>query len=434
MTISLRPAALTLILAAGLAPQAFSAGFQLREQSPSAQGNAFAGVSAGSSDISSMFFNPATMTQFNKNEVVAGASLVAPSAELRNAKSSVVTTGPSTSDAGYAAVLPSLYAMWNLSPDLKLGFSVNVPFGMATKYDSDFVGRFHAIKSDLQMIDLSPSIAYRINSQWSVGAAFVARNAKAQLTNAVSLYSLGAGLEGFSDMNANSWGYGYRLGVTWQPTPALRVGLGYQSSMMEKLRGNVSFQLPSSLSSGTISYLQNTRGLVAGRVGTDLKLPSTLSLGVNYDLTKNISIQAEASRTNWSCFGVLDISLYDNIDAGRQLTHSTTQERWRDTYFVSLGTTWKASDAWTFRAGLAHDQSACNDTYRTPRIPDCDRTWVSVGAGYAFTKALSVDVALTHIFCKDEPLNVVDASSKGNLSGTYKNRIEIASASVRYRF
>lgn len=426
----MRTTALALILAGGLAPQAFSAGFQLREQSPSAQGNAFAGVSAGGSDISSMFFNPATMTQFSKNEIMAGASLVAPSAELHNAQSSV-TTGPATADAGYAAVLPSLYAMWNLSPDLKLGFSVNVPFGMSTQYDSDFVGRFHALKSDLQMIDLSPSIAYRINAQWSVGAAFVARQARAQLTNAVNL---GSGMEGFSDMSADSWGYGYRLGVTWQPTSALRFGIGYQSSVMEKLRGNVSFQLPSALPSATVSYLQNTRGLTAGRVGADIKLPSTISLGVNYDLSKAFSIQAEAARTSWSCFGVLDISFYDNIDAGRQLTHATTPEHWRDTYFVALGATWKASDAWGFKLGVAHDQSACNDTYRTPRIPDCDRTWLSVGVGYAFTKALSMDLALTHIFCEDETLNVVDASSKGNLSGTYKNRIEIASASMRYRF
>jgi len=425
MTLFPRSAALTLILAAGFAPQAFAAGFQLREQSTSSQGNSFAGVSAGGSDISSMFFNPATMTQFNRNEVVAGASLVVPSAELRNAKSSV-TTGPATADAGYAAVLPSLYAMWNLSPDLKLGFSVNVPFGMATKYDSDFVGRFHAIKSDLQMIDLSPSIAFRINSQWSVGAAFVARSAKAQLTNALNL---GAAGEGFSDMSANSWGYGYRLGVTWQPTPALRAGLGYQSSVTEKLRGNVTFQLP-----GAAAPTYQALGFRTTNVGTDLKLPSTLSLGVNYDLTKNVSIQAEVSRTDWSCFGVLDISFYDNINEGLYLQHAKTEEHWRDTYFVSLGATWRASEAWTLRAGVAHDQSACNDTYRTPRIPDCDRTWISVGASHAFTKALSADIALTHIFCEDGALNVLDASSKGNLSGTYKNQINIASVAARYRF
>ena len=57
--------ALTLIAAGAFAPQAQASGFQLREQSPSAQGNAFAGISAGGNDISSLFFNPAVMTQYD---------------------------------------------------------------------------------------------------------------------------------------------------------------------------------------------------------------------------------------------------------------------------------------------------------------------------------------------------------------------------------
>ena len=73
----------------------------------------------------------------------------------------------------------------SLSPDLRLGFSVNASFGMGTEYDSDFIGRYHALKSDLQVLDFAPSVAYRVNAQWSVGAAFVARRTQAELTNAV---------------------------------------------------------------------------------------------------------------------------------------------------------------------------------------------------------------------------------------------------------
>ena len=51
-----------------------ASGFQLREQSPSAQGNAFAGVSARGFDIGSMYFNPATLTAFDGFQVVTGLS------------------------------------------------------------------------------------------------------------------------------------------------------------------------------------------------------------------------------------------------------------------------------------------------------------------------------------------------------------------------
>ncbi|MDP2876147.1 MAG: outer membrane protein transport protein, partial [Holophaga sp.] len=77
-------ATLALLVAGAFAPHAQASGFQLREQSPSAQGNAFAGVSAKGFDISSMFFNPATMTQFEGFQIVAGFSYVAPKAELNN--------------------------------------------------------------------------------------------------------------------------------------------------------------------------------------------------------------------------------------------------------------------------------------------------------------------------------------------------------------
>ena len=53
---SLPVSTLAFLLAAAAAPQAAASGFQLRDQSGSGQGNSYAGISAGGTDISSMFF------------------------------------------------------------------------------------------------------------------------------------------------------------------------------------------------------------------------------------------------------------------------------------------------------------------------------------------------------------------------------------------
>lgn len=468
-------ASLTLLVAGALAPHALASGFQLREQSPSAQGNAFAGVTAGGSDISVLFFNPASMTQFLGSQFSIGASYVGPKAEFGSAAASPFTpafgaypASPANHpNAAKSAALPALNLLYSLSNDLKLGFSVNVPFGLTTDYDHSYIGRYHALKSELKTIDVSPSLAYRINDRFSVGVALVLRKADAEITNAVdfgtivlasaapatipTLIGLGVGpgkQDGLGGLTGDGWGYGFKLGGTWQATEALRVGLAYQSAMDITLKGDGTFQLPTTfhpaISAATLASLAG-RGFKNGAGEAELNLPSTASLGINYEISKTFAIQAEAAQTGWSAFKELRVKFTDNMANGLYLQESTTEENWKDTWFYALGMTWKPAEEWTIRAGIASDKGAVEDAYRTPRIPDGDRTWFSAGLGYAFSKSFVVDLAVTHIAVKDGPVDLraipagtTPATSpntfRGNLSGTFKNSIEILALSARYTF
>jgi long-chain fatty acid transport protein len=434
------------LVAAALAPQASASGFQLREQSPSAQGTAFAGVTAGGSDIGSMFFNPATLTQFQDNEAVIGFSDIMPDAKLEGAAAtraagSTITGPTSTGNTAKSALLPNLYAMWSLNPSLKLGLSVNAPFGMITDHDADFLGRYHALKSDLQVMDYAPSIAFRINSQWSVGAAFVARKADAELTNAADFGSaVGApgAFDGVAGLKGSAWGYGYRLGVTFEPSDKVHFGVAYHSAMSMTLDGDATFQFKAGTPAPVIAGLQASH-YVNGSASAELDLPSTTSLGVHVDATDRLAVLGEIQRTNWSKFKELRVKFSTG------LKDSVTDENWQDTWFYSLGLAWKATDKLTLRTGVAYDQSAVKDEFRTPRIPDGDRTWLSAGVGYAFTKTFAMDFAYTHIFVKDGvmelkaiPAGYTAANSpnitRGNLSGTYKNSIDIFALQAKFDF
>jgi long-chain fatty acid transport protein len=432
--------ALTLVVAGAFAPQAQASGFQLREQSPSAQGTGFAGVSAGGSDLSVMFFNPAAMTQFSGWQFSGGGTLVAPTAKYSDGVATRVTgsavSGPTShGNAAVSAVLPNLNIMYSVSNDLKLGFGVNVPFGLTTEYDSNWKGRYHGLKSALQTIDLTPTIAYRVNPQWSVGAAFVARKADAELTSAVD-YGLivnpvlGGTLDGTTKLKGDTWAYGFKVGATFQPSDDLRFGLAYHGAMNMTLKGDVTFTYPSTMPAPFLAALKSG-GLKDGQGQAELKLPATYSVGFNYDVSKNFSFQGEVARTTWSRFDELRVKL----DTGAP--DSVTDEKWKDTTFIALGGTCKVN-AWTYRLGLSHDTGAVDDAYRTPRIPDSDRTWVSMGAGYAFSKALTIDVAYSHLFIKESTVNlsVSDPNnvSRGNLSGTYKNSIDILGVNLKYSF
>ncbi len=447
--------ALTLVAAAAFGPVAQASGFQLREQGPSSQGNGFAGVSAGGSDISVIFFNPAAMTQFSGWQFATGGTLVDIKATFSNGTAKrqpaldptpfSTISGPSShGNAAVSAILPNLNVMYSVSNDLKLGLSVNAPFGLTTEYDSNWMGRYHALKSELKVIDLAPSIAYRVNPQWSVGAAAVVRTAEAELTNAVDFGLIGfpttipGSQDGTAKLTGKATGLGFKVGATYQPTEAFRLGLAYHGAMTMTLKGDVTFGYPTTLSPALVGVFQS-RGFKNGDGEADLKLPATYSIGFSYDLSRTFSIQGEVARSTWSAFDDLRVKFTSNV--APQPTESVTEEKWKDTTFFALGANWKTSDTWTLRAGLSFDSGAVDPAYRTPRIPDNDRTWVSVGVGYAYSKALAFDFAFSHLFIKDSTVALVTTSSqtdpnftRGNLSGNYQSSINLIGASLKYSF
>jgi len=497
--------AFALAAAGAFAPVALASGFQLREQSPSSQGNAFAGISAGGNDISSLFFNPAVMTQYQETQFSFGGTYVGLSAKFADGSAtrtvgllglgfqSAPVTGtnlntisgpPNHGNAGISAVLPEFNIMYSVTKDLKLGLSLNVPFGLTTEYDSNWIGRYHALKSDLKTIDIAPSVAYRVNDMFSFGVAFVARKADAELTNAVDYgtalalkvgpalaaaglstvspgpgqnspvanvamgapnatfgtpgYAIPGAWDGQAGLKGSGWGYGYKVGLTLQPNPDLRFGLAYSSAMTMTLKGDATFSYPTSMPPTDYAALTGA-GLRNGKGQADLPLPATTSLGFDWKATPTFSLQGEVARTTWSCFKQLDVKFTDN--APPQVTDSITDESWNDTTFVSLGGTWILNQEWTFRAGLAFDKGAVDDAHRTPRIPDNDRKWISLGVSYDFSKKMALDVGYSRLFVSDSKVMLTTSAAatdpnltRGNLSGTIQNAINILGAQLRYRF
>ena len=470
---------LAFLLAAASAPQASASGFQLRDQSGSAQGSAYAGVSAGGSDISSMFFNPATLTRFEGNHLQFGLTEIAPSSKFSDGSASrslgagAISGAGSTGNIAKSATLPTVYAMWSVNEDLKLGLSVNVPFGLTTEYAADWIGRYHGIKSHLETLDITPTVAYRMNPKWSVGAAFVARRAKAELSQAVDFGYAAFGLinsfpagtfnapaggpgpapgsaDGSVNIQGSSWAYGYKLGLMFDPTPAFHLGLGYQSAIRETLKGTATFSGTSEIQSelghfgagnvGNQTASAVISGLAAaaasGSATAVLNLPATTSLGMVYDVSSTFSLAAEVSQTKWSSFKELRVKFSDS----RTQKDQFTTENWKDAMFYALGATCKPGNDWTYRLGLALDQTPVPDANRTPRIPDADRTWVSLGVSYEFTKAFGVDAGYSHLFVKTSTVNLQGGAAgsstffNGNLQGTYKNSIDILALQARYSF
>ncbi len=100
--------------------------------------------------------------------------------------------------------------------------------------------------------------------------------------------------------------------------------------------------------------------------------------------------------------------------------------------------TFKATDQLTLRAGVAYDQSPVNEEYRTPRIPDGDRYWLSLGAGWRPTDWFDLDAAFTYIDVESTNVRLTSADTgstfRGNLDAEYDSYIVLLGLSARLRF
>lgn len=410
------------------AATAEAAGFQLKEQSSSMQGHAFAGASAKGDDLSTMFFNPAGMTRLAEgNQFSVVASYILPSTEFTatSAIGGPTLTDNDGGDAGVGAMVPSFYSSFDLGlgSNWRTGVAVNTPFGLSTKYNNDWVGRYYALESELLTINVAPTVAYRFSDTFSVGGNVQAQYIEARLTNAINSTAIlgGPAADGRAVLEGDDVAFGWGLGALWEPTDTTRVGLNYRSRIVHKLEGDIDISGPIAGLAPAVSDADVTAGVTT---------PDILSLGVVHDLTDRWSVLGEVAYTNWSLFD--DLTVIDDTGLVRQ----SVDQSYDDTIFVSIGAEYKYTPDWTLRGGLAYDQSAVDTEHRTFRIPETDRIWTSLGATYAMADNVSLDMNYTYIFARDASVTEDDglATGSGAVTGDFDSHVNIATVGVNFKF
>ncbi|OGW37213.1 MAG: hypothetical protein A2Y97_11600 [Nitrospirae bacterium RBG_13_39_12] len=429
---------------------AHGAGFALIEQSVSGLGNAFAGGAANAEDATTIFYNPAGLTRLNDQQLVVGTHIIMPSAEFDNEDSThllqgvtgMPLLGGNGGDGGVTKAVPNAYYSKKLGDRFTFGIGINAPFGLATDYDKRWVGRYHAIESDVLTINLNPAIAYKITDNLSIGAGFSAQYIKAKLSNAIDFGTLDAigqlglpagalGLtpqmaDGFASLEGDSWGVGYNIGLLYEFNKDTRMGIAYRSRIKQTLKGDADFSdVPAGLNPYPVFKDDD--------IEADIKLPDSFSVSFFHSFNPQWMVMADFTWTNWSLFEELRVK-FDNP----YQPDSVTTENWQDSYRYSLGLTYLPDSNWILRVGTAYDTSAVADEkHRTPRIPDEDRIWTTVGVGYKFSKLVSFDLGYAHLFINDPEINKTPTGEdavRGGLKGTFDSHVNIVSVQLNLTF
>jgi len=401
------PRLATALALAGVCSLSHAAGFALIEQNASGLGNAYAGQAAVAADASTVFFNPAGMSLLPDSQLVLAGNLIKPSAKFSGTVTAPFPVGGGAGgDAGDWALVPNVYYTHRLSPAVTLGVGLNSPFGLKTEYDSNWMGRYQAIKSELKTINLNPSIAYKVSDTFSVGAGFSVQWVQAELTNNLPRPVNGMNIQ----IKGDDYGWGYNLGALWQPAAATRVGLAYRSEIDFTVDANSKTSNPSV-------------GALNGPVTADITMPASASLSLVQKLDPKWDLLADVTWTGWSSFDKLVF---------KGTVNKTTPENWQDSWRYSLGVTWHQDAAWIWRAGVAYDETPVQDAFRTARIPDNNRTWLALGGQYRLSDKSALDFGYAYLFIDDASINNTDNGTV--LKGSYDNSVNILSVQYTRTF
>jgi long-chain fatty acid transport protein len=416
------------VLLAGITQQASAAGFQLIEQSVSGMGTAFAGGAAQAEDATTIYFNPAGMTRLEGSQGAAAFHIIVPQAQFDDNGSTGIGNPLGTEesgDAGVIGVAPNFYLSNQLTDNLFLGLGVNAPFGLATSYDDDWIGRYHAIDSEIMTININPSIAYKLNDSFSIGVGANAQYLKADLSNAIDTsFMIGGAADSLLELEGDDWGFGWNLGFLFEPQEGTRIGLHYRSKIKYQVEGEADFSGPILLT-----------GIIDNDVKSDVELPATLSVSLYHDITPEWAVMFDYSRTYWHVLEELRFEF--EFPA---LSDGVTTLKWEDSNRYALGLQHRPSSSnWTYRVGVAYDETPIpNSHYRTPRVPGEDRIWLAFGLGYKKSDNLSFDFGYAHLFVDDPRINksMTDPENltRGNLNGSYEASVDILSAQMSWKF
>ena len=453
----------SLALAAG---HAHGAAFALQEQNASGLGHAYAGGAAAAEDVSTIFYNPAGLVRLQSTQAVVAANVICVSTKFHDSGSQPAAFQPlggTGGDAGDCAVVPNMYLGIPFTDKWSFGIGVNVPFGLKTEYDSDWLGRFQAIKSKLDTVNINPVLSWEPTPHLTVGGGVSWQRLKATLTSKVNyagafatgvgglvasgqlpntaapvLIGAAAGLESEAEVSGNDSGWGWDFGVLWQANDQTRIGAHYRSRIKYDVSGSVNFTNPTVASLGPLPPNLAPVGaaivngvnaqLASGDVNLHIEMPDTANVSVFHQFNNQWDLMADLQWTGWNTIKDLTIVRSTGV------VLSSTPENFRNTWRVSGGANYRYNSQWTLRAGVAYDQSPVRDTDRTPRLPDNDRTWLSVGAQYKFSPSLAIDLAYAYIWVRDPSINQNAGSTAANglISGSYRSNVNIVGLQLTY--
>lgn len=412
---SVRLFTIIFLLASSLA---FASGFQINEHGARAMsmGGAFVGLA---NDPSAVYLNPGAVVHLNSTQIMAGATYIQPHASFRGPKPAIDEY--KLKDQFFNPI--NFYVTHKINSDFAVGFAVNNPYGLGTEWEEDWVGRFLAVETEIRTFFFTPVLSYKVLDNLSIGAGVsyaygdvvIKRKNMLQPTNAEAMINL----------EGDGSGWGFLAGVYYQPFEKLSLGVTYKSSVKLEFEGDATADAPS----------QFAPLLPTGSISAPLEVPANLTVGAAYHFTDKLVVTADYQFVGWSSYDKLEITFEDVEDPDSRV--SSAERNYEDSYILRLGAEYQLLDELAVRCGILYDSNPVLEEYSEPTLPDSDRLGLNIGAGYAFTEHISVDIAYLFLRFEERDINNSMINYHGGdtpFLGVYNSYAHLLGLNLSYKF
>lgn len=385
---------------------AFSSGFSIYEASVRANGMLGA-FSAYADHVSTIYYNPAGLAGLEGLQVSGGATIIAPRSTFRNL-SPLAPTGQKTTMEKQNFVVPNFYGSYQITDRLTAGIGVYAPFGLGTKWPSDWVGRGASIKADIQTLFATPSLGYEL-PDFGIGSVKLgvglrmAFNGTVALERAVTSFTPEGTFSLDGDLAEPA--FGYHAGILYEPVKDVTLGFTYRSEVTTKFEGDANFE---NLSVGFPSEAKGS---------AEITMPSSYVIAINVKPLPGLTTELDYVWWGWSSYDELAIEFDQTIPAlgGDTIVN---ERNYQDSRQVRFGVEYSeiGVEGLVIRGGVAYDENPIEDKYVDPTLPDSDRWLFSGGITYSVTDYLDIDAS--YIFIRANQRKVTN-TTEGGIDGVY---------------
>ena len=400
--------ALASVFAAG---SAFASGYRIPEQSVDSTAKSGANI-ASAMGADATYFNPANMSWVENawmSEV--GASLVHLSSISYDDARMSALDGSSEEEN---ILIPSAFLV---SPDydnFRFGLSLTAPYGLAKRWQADPFPKTFADKFSLKVIELNPTVSYKINDMVSVAAGVRLLYGQATV---MSAGAIATGVTASRIMDGDTVEWGYNLAVSVKPSDDLNFAVTYRSNVDLDFEGDVTL----ATNIGPSPWV--------GDGAVTVTAPAVLAFSAAYtmdDWTFDLTID----RTFWSEYESLDFS-YTPALINPVLIGAFTQSirNYDDTNAIRLGVTYAYSEQTTLMAGFAYDENPVPESRLGFELPDSDAYLFSVGARFKIDENMEVGIACLYDLKEERTVN------NGTINGEFTDASAfLVTAGLSYKF
>lgn len=363
----------------------------------------------------SNYFNPALITELPGTQIELGTTLLWPSTDFESD-----LTGQTEKTDDQVFYPSTVFVTHKLNDKLSLGFGVNSPFGIGTKWPRDWEGRYIITTADLETFNLNPNIAWRVTDRLTVAGGIDWLYADGLLKQNINLSPFGLS-DARQKFDGDGWGWGYNLGIHYQATSDLSFGLSYRSPIHAELEGDTEFKMPQ----GTPEPI--SANFPKSGVDLDLDLPGQILAGVSYKPTDSLIFELGLIWVGWSEYEELKFK-FDKTIAGSKT--SVMAKDWKNTIGFNCGVKYNIDPTLAVSAGYIREGDPIPGTTFDPSVPTSVLDDFSLGVQKVFDKfTIAAAYVLERYHDRDKDNNI-GAESGLTANGNYDTTVHILGFSV----